>query len=55
MGVLETPDRTWRVEKRPDGLRLYHHNFLVLAGATMDQVVNYMIDAGGDPGQLQER
>jgi hypothetical protein len=55
VGVLETPDRTWRLEQRSDGLRLYHHGFLVLERATPDQVVAYMLNLGADPEQLAER
>lgn len=55
MAVLVSLDGTWRVEVRSDGLRLYHHGFLVLEKATPDQVANYMLNLGADPEQLRER
>jgi hypothetical protein len=53
--ILRSPDRRWRVEEHRDGWRLYDHNFLMLTRATLDQVVNHMLDAGADPEELQER
>jgi hypothetical protein len=52
--ILRSPDRRWRAEQRGDGWYLYEHDFLVLSRATLDQVVNHMLDAGADPEELQE-
>lgn len=52
MRILRTPDREWRAEEHRNGWRLYRWNFLVLDRATLDQVVNHMLDAGADPEDL---
>lgn len=55
MRILRNPDREWRAEQHRDGWRLYRWDFLVLTRATLDQVVDHILDAGGRPEDLAER
>ncbi len=54
MRVLRSPDRAWRAELWPDGWRLTHLGVLLLTRATLDQMVDRMLEAGADPSQLVE-
>jgi hypothetical protein len=52
--VLRTADKLWRAEQHRDGWRLTHLGVLLLTRATLDQVVNRMIEGGGKPEDLFE-